>query len=251
MEITKEPMQGIIFDKDGTLFDYRQIWGDSLTRVVRHVITAIGREDDTKLHDELLDILGFPPAGGINPNGLLFGHSLLRKGLRSSRFIIRHRVNPFRIYKPYKEQMQIARQQVCDVLRTTDFTHVQELFKRLKDNGYKIGIVTTDSQDSCRSFVELMGLTDMVDFMAGKGSGLGRKPNPKAMRVFSKDTGIKPQHIVMVGDSSGDMLFGKRGHAGYIVAVLTGSKDIPVLQQHADAIYPTVDGLNQDPVVFP
>lgn len=246
----QQPLKGVIFDKDGTLFDYRLVWGDVLNSTVSTVLTAVGKEDTPQLHDSFLTLLGITK-DGVNPHGLVFVHKHVRMFFTMLAFCIRHRINPFIVPAQYKKALRSTQKQIVYTLDTLDFSPQVSLFRKLREQGYHIGVITSDTAESCEVFLSHMGIAPLVDFVATRDHGYKRKPHPEALRAFCDTTGLSPGQVAVVGDTDTDMLFAKRGKAGYIVAVLTGSNNIPALTRLSDIVYPDIQYLYQDRRFFP
>ena len=80
------------------------------------------------------------------------------------------------------------------------------------------------------------------DFIAGCDSGHGAKPQPGQLLAFAERIGLSPDRIVMVGDSTHDLIAG-RSAGMQTVAVLTGLAEAAVLAPYADAVLPDIGHL--------
>ncbi|MDY4609508.1 MAG: HAD family hydrolase [Sphaerochaetaceae bacterium] len=245
-----QELKGVIFDKDGTLFNYRLVWRDVLSSTVSAVLTALGKEDTPQLHDSFLSLLGITPTG-VNPHGLVFTHNHCKTFLKMFGFCVRHRINLFIVPMLYKKALRNTQKQISRTLESMDFAPQIALFTRLKDHGYRIGIITSDTAESCEVFLSHMGLASLVDFIATRDHEVKRKPHPEAFHEFCRMTGLSPGQVAVVGDTDTDMLFARRGKAGYIVAVLSGSNDVPKLTRLSDVVYPDILSINDDTRFFP
>ena len=56
MEGTK--IKGIIFDKDGTLYDYVQVWAPVIKNVIRTVFISLNIKDSKEAREHLYQIIG-------------------------------------------------------------------------------------------------------------------------------------------------------------------------------------------------
>lgn len=243
-------LKGVIFDKDGTLFDYRLVWKDVLSSTVSAVLAALGKKDTPELHDSFLHLLGITKTG-VNPHGLVFTHKHYKTFFKMLGFCIRYGINPFIVPAQYKKALRSTQKQIVHTLDALDFTPQVELLTRLKEHGYRIGVITSDTAESCEVFLEHMGLTPLVEFIATRDHGMKRKPHPEAFRAFCTKTGLSPTQVAVVGDTDTDMLFARRAKAGYTVAVLTGSNDLPVLTRLSDVVYPDIQAIHTDRRFFP
>ena len=213
---------GILFDKDGTLLRYDESWGPVNREAAR--IAAAG---DPVLEPHLLR------AGGMDPvSGETRADSLLAAG------------NAAEIAAGF-----IAEGSPIDVVeltglldalfvRATEFavpvTDLASLFARLKARGLKLGIASSDNEQSIRETVKRFGVSEHVDFVAGYDSGHGVKPGPGMLLGFCAAVALDPAQVAMVGDNNHDMHMGLSAGAGLRVAVLTGTGSRETLTASAD-----------------
>lgn len=91
---------------------------------------------------------------------------------------------------------------------TGNMTH---LFKKLKDEGVRIAICTSDSREGTEQFLKRENLTDMVDaVVCGDDEGTQPKPSPHNAFKICKELGISPADTIMVGDTPADTLMGQQ-----------------------------------------
>ena len=246
-------MRGIIIDKDGTLFNYAYVWGPVVAGAVKAGFSELG------VNGEKLEwlSLGFEKLFGVDDkgnnykNGILFRPDLApitiaRMVLLSLKAVL----NPFKVKNKVYSKIQMMGELIKGELEEKQFPGVRELFIKLKESGYVIGIVTNDSINTTAYFLEKMGLCEFVDFIRGAESGCRKKPHPDALNEFLKEFSLSADDVAVVGDTKSDMEFAKRGNAGYRVSVLTGSGDEKLLRRLSDAVYPTIQDLISDPVLF-
>ena len=220
-------IEGVIFDKDGTLFDFRRSWGGwaatllaSLARDPDHA-AAMARAIGYDLHSgefepdspviaataqdiaaALLDHLPGQTVAGIE--------SLINAGAAQARMVPAVPLRP--------------------------------LLQGLRDRGLRLGLATNDTEAPARAHLAAHDLTDLFDFVSGYDSGHGAKPAPGMCLAFARATGLDPARVAMVGDSLHDLHAGRA--AGMIcVGVLTGVAPRAVLEPHADVVLPDIGSL--------
>lgn len=220
-------IRGIIFDKDGTLFDFRQSWGGWAARLLREIAAdeaqarrmgqAIGYDLDTNAFasdspviagtpDEVAEIL-LPYLPGVSHGVLVTEMNRLA-----------------------------ARAEMAQAVPLTP------LLTALRDRGLKIGLATNDAEGPARAHLAAHGITELFDFVAGFDSGHGGKPEPGMLLAFAKAMGLEPASVVMVGDSAHDLIAG-RAAGMRTVAVLTGIAVAEELVGYADIVLPDIGGL--------
>ncbi len=250
MAQTAEKLKGIIFDKDGTLFDYAQVWEDVLKEGIDNTFTSMGRKEHHKAKRAMLELMGIDREGKCLPKGLVFTHRPARILRRFLLYCLRYRVNAIKAIRGYHQSVKNSEALLTEKLRTMDFTIQQTLFRELKKAGYAIGIITNDNDSSTSLFLSLMGLEKMVDFVSSRDSHYHRKPHPQAFQAFCKQAGIESHEVAMVGDTITDMVFAKRSKAGYTVALLSGSNDRKRLKAISDVVYTDISALLYDKRIF-
>lgn len=250
MAQTAEKLKGIIFDKDGTLFDYAQVWEDVLKEGIDKTFTSMGRKEHQKAKNALLTLMGIDEEGKCLPKGLVFTHRPVRILRRFLVYCVRYRVNAIKAIRGYHQSVRNSEVLLTEKLRKMDFTIQQTLFRKLKEAGYAIGIITNDNDSSTTLFLALMGLEEMVDFVSSRDSHYRHKPHPEAFQTFCSKAGINSSEVAMVGDTITDMLFAKRSKAGYTIAVLSGSNDRKRLKPISDVIYADISALLHDKRIF-
>ncbi len=220
-------IRGLVFDKDGTLFDFRQSWSSWM----RLVLTTLSGGDRT-LAETTGIALGFDLASGE----FLPGGSFVA-GTPESTLDILCRSFP---------DLDVA--EILEVLRmATDETPQVEAaaLKPLIGGlaaGYTLGLATNDHLSTARQHLADAGIVQHFAFLAGSDSGYPAKPEPDMLLAFCNCTGIAPEQSAMIGDSPEDLNAGRA--AGMItIGVLTGAAPRRRLDPLADAILDDVGTL--------
>lgn len=244
-------LKAILFDKDGTLFDYAQVWEDVLKESIEHAFTKMGKADKKEAKQAMLRLMGIDDEGQCLPGGLVFTHRRIQIFRRFFLYCLRWRVNAVKAIRAYYQSVADSEIILTEKLSAMDFSMQQRLFSRLKEQGWVVGVITNDNASSTSLFLDLMGLSPYVDFVSSRDSHYRRKPHPEAFRAFCKQFSLQSHQVAMVGDTITDMLFAKRAKAGYTIALLSGSGDIKALKRLSDVTYRFIDALEDDLRIFP
>lgn len=219
---------GIIFDKDGTLFDFRRTWAEWAARLTLELA-----QGDAARAEALGRVVGFdlatrdfawdsPVIGGtpVELAALLAPHL---PGCVPARLV--ERMNTLAADVPLAEAVPL-----------------RPLLQGLRARGLRIGLVTNDAEMPAHAHLNRAGVADLFDFVAGCDSGHGAKPAPGQLLAFCAATGLVPGQVVMVGDSLHDLHAG--AHAGMRrIGVLTGIARTAELAPHADTVLPDIGSL--------
>jgi phosphoglycolate phosphatase len=219
--------QGVVFDKDGTLFDFHATWSAwaagfvaSLARDQDHAIRLAARlrfdlqartfhSDSPVIAGTVVEVaaLLLPDLPGVGPGELI------------------DRINAAAVEAP-----QVAA------------APLRPLLEALRAAGLRLGVATNDAEAPALAHLDRAGVLDLFDFVAGYDSGHGGKPAPGQLLAFAAATGVDPARAVMVGDSTHDLDAGRAAGMA-TVGVLTGLAGEADLAPHADVVLPDIGAL--------
>ena len=201
------PLRGIVFDKDGTLFDFDATWAAWTAAIID--AEAGG---DRALRDRLDAALGFDRA---------------RTRFRRDSIVI---AEPTRTVAERVlavtggGDVEALMARMAAAARTAPQVPVAPLaplFDDLAARGLTLGLVTNDTEGPARTHLAREGIEGRFTFVAGSDSGHGAKPDPGQLQAFCAATGLAPRECVMVGDSTHDLRAG-RAAGMRCLGVLTG-----------------------------
>ncbi|WP_028575483.1 HAD family hydrolase [Desulfonatronovibrio hydrogenovorans] len=218
-------IKGVLFDKDGTLFDFTRTW----LPVVRDAadFAAGGNKD---LAQVLLS------AGGLDLNENRFlPDSLIAAGYSLELAEFWRDLGAIRPTKVLHQYLDDAFNRL-GLANAAPVTDLKTFFGFLKDRGLLLGIATNDSEAGAMATVNEFGLSDLVSFVAGYDSGFGPKPGPGMAQGFCRVTGLQPRAVAVVGDSDHDMVMARLAGAGIRIGVLTGAGTRESLGNSADLV---------------
>lgn len=214
------PLEGVLFDKDGTLFDFRGSWG----------LWAAGFLADLAQTPEhgarLAQAIGYlPETKDFRPDSRVIA------GTAADLCEILLPLLPGRDAPWLKEVIDTATSQV----EMVPAVPLIPLFDQLRGMGLKLGVATNDSEAPARRHLASHGLIDYMDYIAGYDSGFGAKPAAGMCLGFAASLGLDPARIAMVGDSLHDLHAG-RAAGMQTIAVLTGIATAEDLAPFADVV---------------
>lgn len=216
-----------IFDKDGTLFDFRATWGGWTARTIRFLATQ--GADAAAL-------------------GARLGYDLQTGHFDKSSPVITH-TTPELVDIMHGFVPDMDKGRLLDTLSDLSKAEPQApaadlraVFTGLRARGLKIGLATNDTEAPAQAHLAGAGVLDLFDFVAGCDSGFGGKPAPGQLLAFCGRVGVEPSRTVMVGDSLHDLHAG-RAAGMKRAAVLTGIAEAAELAPHADVVLPDISHL--------
>lgn len=221
-------IKGIIFDKDGTLFDFNATWG-AWARTMLEAETAHA----PALFAPLADALGYDTvANRFRPESVVIA-STAGETAEVIRTIL-----PDVPKDVLLGRMNAAAKQVPQV----EAVPLVAYFDGLRALGLRLGIATNDAESPARTHLARAGVAAHFDFIAGYDSGHGGKPAPGQLLAFCDRTELPPEACLMVGDSTHDLHAG-RAAGMRTVGVLTGPAPADELQPFADVILPDIGAI--------
>ena len=102
----------------------------------------------------------------------------------------------------------------CWPIAAVEYPFTKPTLKKLRDMGYKIGLITNGSHNSQHLKLNKLGIEDMFDEIITTGDVGAHKPAAEPFEVFSQRIGISPEEMMYVGDHPLNDVEGSR-RAGY------------------------------------
>ncbi len=222
-------MRGILFDKDGTLFDFEATWLPALKRLALDAANG-----DEALAAALLVEGGFNPATGKIRSGSVIGAGttalivdLWHPGISGdARHAAMARMDATFLDHGSKASVPIdGADVVLDVLAA---------------RGFVMGVATNDVTDAAVASVEATGLGRHLRLVYGYDSVPNPKPAPDMLLAFAAAARLEPKEIIVVGDNAHDLVMAKTGGAGLAVGVTSGNSAKADLEALADVVLPSI-----------
>lgn len=217
-----QDIRAVLFDKDGTLFDFRKTWGAWTADLIRDLG---GKHAPTLAEAMRFDLT----AGQHMPDSKVIAGTLddwvdLMLPVLTDR-------DPTDLKAEITTRTATATQ--------VPATPLPPLLGQLKRAGYPMGVATNDGIGPVTQHLRDAAIDHFFTFVAGYDSGHGAKPDPGMLLAFADHTNVPPSQIAMVGDSTHDMA-AARAAGMRRVAVLTGHATAQDLAPHADIVLKTI-----------
>lgn len=221
-------IRGLVFDKDGTLFDFRATWGGWSRRVLMEL--AAGSED---LAATLGDAIGYDlRTGEFAVDSPVIAHT----APEIAAYLLPHLPGADRA-------VLVARMNaLAAVTELAAAVPLVPLFEAFTARGLRLGLATNDSEEPAQAHLNHAGIARFFHFVSGFDSGHGAKPDPGPLLAFARSQSLAPETVAMVGDSRHDLVAG-RAAGMRTVAVLTGVAEADELAPFADIVLPDIGHL--------
>ena len=216
-------IKAVVFDKDGTLFDFNATWG-AWTRDM--IASEVG--GDARRMAQLADVMGYDMDGGVFRQGSIV--------IAETVDVVADAMLPL-LEETNKSALIARMKEATKHVPQVEPVPLAPVLVQLRDMGLTLGVATNDAEAPARA--NLSHVLDHFDFIAGFDSGFGGKPAPGQLHGFCDQTGIAAADCVMVGDSLHDLHAG-RAAGMRCVGVLTGPAPKDELEPHADVVLGTI-----------
>ncbi|WP_316290105.1 HAD family hydrolase [Aestuariicoccus sp. MJ-SS9] len=219
---------GVVFDKDGTLFDFRATWDVWAAGVLADLsegdAQVLVRLADAAQFD--LESRSFRPESAIIAGTHREAAEILASALPGA--------DVDRLERDLAEKASRA-----PLAPAADLPSV---LGGLRARGLRLAVMTNDAESVARAHLGAVGVLDRFDMIAGFDSGFGAKPDPGPLWACADRMAVPPERCVMVGDSTHDLQAG-RAAGMRCVGVLTGPAGRADLAPLADAVLTDIGAL--------
>lgn len=229
----------IVFDKDGTLFDFGATWKPRFLAAIdllgrrfpnRAEICAalhrtLGYDVDAKAFDEL------GPFATATSEAVIYAATTVLFQLSAPR-------------QPWADCERLVRQNFAPALAVFEdpvpTTDLAGLFVSLREIGTMIAVITNDDSGPTGEALGKFGLAGLVDFVATGDGPYRPKPAEEMLLAGAEGLGVPLENTAVVGDSLIDLDMARAAGAGLRVGVLTGIGSLETLLPSADLVLSSV-----------
>lgn len=231
-------VDGIIFDKDGTLLDFDAFWVKISIRAMEELLQTIGRTDIPVeelltafgVHDGVTDMNGVLCKGTYEQMGQIVCEILTRYGCRIS-----NEEATQRVIEAYN------RNSGAGEVRST-CPELKQVLTELKAQGIRLAVATTDNKEITEICLKKLGIDALFDAVYTDDGIFPRKPDPYCVFDFCKRFAIPKERIVIVGDTMTDVRFA--ANAGIpVIGLAKNERNRAILALHADRVISSIGRL--------
>lgn len=219
---------GVLFDKDGTLFDFHATWS-----VWAHEVIHDLAEGEAEVMARIAEVAHYDLAARcFRPT------SPIVAGTNREAAECLGRALPGRLVEDIETHLMLS----AAGAPLAPAVPLAPFLDGLAARGLRLGVMTNDTEYGAKAHLTSAGVLGHFDFVAGFDSGHGAKPAPGPLLAFARAMGLEPARVVMVGDSAHDLIAG-RAAGMQTVGVLTGTAVEADLAPLADVVMPDIGHL--------
>lgn len=220
-------IKGLVFDKDGTLFDFDLSWSKWAVDTLQSFA-----KNDGAVAASYADAIGFDWENkAFHPDSPAIAGTLDWIVNTLAAASGRDRIST----RLYLESATAS----ADMVPAAPLV---PLMAELQARDLALGVATNDGEVPARAHLAAHGILGVFDYVVGSDSGHGAKPGPGMITGFLEVTGLARSEVVMVGDSTHDLEAG-RAAGCTTLGVLNGPAQASDLAALADAIMPDISHL--------
>ena len=231
--------QLVIFDKDGTLIDFQQMWGRWAIGFAQRMSVAIGHD----VQAAFAEAYGYNPATAhIDPTGRLAIASMATMQQVAVQIVVPYGIAVGDAYV----LVQQAWQPPDPAHEAVPLVDVLALFTAIRARGAQIAVATADNREPTLATLAYLGVAPLVGAVAcADDVGMAPKPAPDKILAVCKSLGVDPADAIMLGDTPADMQMGHNAGVMAQIGVTSGLSRASELQPYAHWVVPTVADLWQ------
>jgi phosphoglycolate phosphatase len=212
----------VIFDKDGTLIDFKKTWIPIFRKRLELVMESLPPEMDfSKIASELHRLYGIQ-GEKVDPYGPLPYSTRWEDEIVFASVLYKYGIQ----WQKAKETAFYAIQETEKALDRGSITRlyvgVEDLLAGLRRNGVFVGMATADFIEVTVCILKHLRIFDLFDYVIGADMVEHAKPDPEMIHKTVEALDVSLEHTALVGDSVIDMEMGRRAEIGLAVGVLEG-----------------------------
>jgi len=227
----------VIFDKDGTLVDFRTV-DLALAKARRKSVERIVGKDVADFWEK---------AVGIDTKSGKFDYHGPLATLPSRDEILASATAFYLKGHTWEDAKNLAERAYAEADKSMEPPYgarllkgVEKALKKLKEYGFKLAIASTDARSRTMVSFKILKVDRLFDVFVGPEDVANGKPAPDMILEILKRTDCRAQDAVMVGDSLQDIRMGRNAEVRACIGVLTGITARADLEGSADVVIDSI-----------
>lgn len=228
-------IEAVLFDKDGTFINSHIYWGEIIRRRIKAVMKHFGIGD--KLFDSLCYSLGLDNhTGCLIPQGpiAILAREAVITSLINKLKEYGIKADPIVIEQIFKEVHEGFLPDIYDYVKIIDDSKV--LFKKIKDAGVKLAVVTSDVHANTEAILKYLELDKYFDLIIGKDDCSKAKKTGEPALIALKKLGVNAGNTISVGDAQMDYLMARNASLKGSILVATGQTQFEELLDYTSTV---------------
>jgi phosphoglycolate phosphatase len=218
-------IQAVLFDKDGTLADVQDLLRNLAQKRARLIDAQIPGVQEPLLMAFGLDM------NQINPGGLLAVGTRRENEIAAAAYVAetgRDWIEALAIVRSaFQEADQVFKRKAD---HTPPFEGVLELLESFNSVGIQVGILSSDTTENVRDFVERYQLGTLIQLQQGADEQL-TKPDPQLFQRACEVLGVVTGSVLAIGDATADVEMARAAMAAGVVGATWGWSQPPSLEK--------------------
>ena len=232
-----QPPQVVIFDKDGTLIDFRRMWGNWAVQFAQRMSVAVQRD----VTANILELYGVDAVTHhIAPQG-----ALAIAPMPLMQHLVAQYIAPWqRSYAHALLLVQQLWQEPDPVREALPLADLPGICAWLHAQGIRMAVATADNRQPTLATLQHLGIAQYMTVIAcADDVGVAPKPAPDKIFAVCRALDVSPHDAIMVGDTPADMHMGRNAGVMASVGVASGLTTAAELVALADVVLPDVGHL--------
>ncbi|MBR3370820.1 MAG: HAD family hydrolase [Rhodobacteraceae bacterium] len=221
-------LSAVLFDKDGTLFDFSASWSD----YTMGILNDLSQGDEGRAHAMATSLQFDRHARQFRPSSPVIAGTV---------DVAASLLAPHLPHMQHGAIVAYLKDTSADIQMVPP-VELLPLLNALLHSGLALGVATNDGERPARDHLARAGVLHLFGHVLGYDSGFTPKPDPAMLRGYAALAGVAPETVVMVGDSTHDLVAGRAAGMATI-GVLTGLAREDDLAPFADIIVPHIGHL--------
>ncbi len=225
-------IKGIVFDKDGTVLNYEAMW----VPIAEYAVKRLLGVSDPSLNQKVLQAIGaYDGISGILCSGTYGDITEVINGVLKQEKAMLPPIEPAMTAESFFCGMSYGKlEPACQ--------NITGVFSQLKAQGLHIGMVTSDNQEVTSHCLKGLGIASYFDVVYTDDGVHPSKPDPYYLARFCETFDLKPEEVVMVGDTLTDCRFAENAGT-HFVGVAKTEQDRQILLTRAAYVVEDISGI--------